>query len=76
MTDTQKKYGCIDISQQLFNMRHKIQVVLGGGRAHMTPKGRVPAGGGVLGGKKTGRRKDGQDLIQMWINEMGQKKGR
>jgi len=66
-----KDGGCKDIAQQLYDLRHSIQVILGGGRAHMTPRTKRPDGS-----RRNGRRKDGQDLIGMWREEMASKNGR
>jgi len=62
---TSKHKGCKDISQQLFDLRHKIQVVLGGGLAHMVPKTSKMAGG----------RLDSQNFIEMWKNDMKKMNG-
>lgn len=67
----QKRHGCKDISQQLFDLRDKIQVILGGGRAHMISR--------VIrtdGSNRRGTRDDRQDLIGMWKREMEKKKGK
>jgi len=71
LTAEQKKYGCKDISQQLFDLRHHVQVVMGGGRLHMVPNDEV-----MPGSSKKGKRRDGQNLMRMWEEEMSKKNGR
>ena len=71
LTAEQKKYGCKDISQQLFDLRHHMQVVMGGGRLHMVPNDEV-----MPGSSKKGKRRDGQNLMRMWEEEMSKKNGR
>ncbi|XP_078063768.1 intestinal-type alkaline phosphatase 1-like [Mustelus asterias] len=59
------KAGCKDIASQLINNVH-IDVILGGGRIYMTPKGtrdpeypEIPSQGGI--------RKDKTNLIEKWL---------
>ncbi|XP_046891984.1 alkaline phosphatase, tissue-nonspecific isozyme [Hypomesus transpacificus] len=59
-----KKDGCLDIASQLLN-NTDIDVIIGGGRKHMTPKGTVdPEYPSDLASR--GKREDGRDLISEW----------
>jgi len=71
LSSAQKKGGCKDISQQLFDLRHHIQVVMGGGRLHMVPNTEV-----IPGSSRKGKRRDGQNLMKMWEKEMSKQNGR
>ena len=71
MDQSQINGGCKDIALQLFDLRKKIQVILGGGRAHMVPRGFRPEGG-----RRYGVRRDGKNLIEMWKDDMEPRKGR
>nr|CAB3231220.1 alkaline phosphatase [Phallusia mammillata] len=63
--------GCKDIAQQLFDKRHDIQVLLGGGRVHMhgvTDRDILDE----VGIRETGlRRGFGTNLIQRWKDSFG-----
>ncbi|XP_062328344.1 alkaline phosphatase, tissue-nonspecific isozyme [Osmerus eperlanus] len=59
-----KKDGCLDIASQLLN-NTDIDVIIGGGRKYMTPKGTVdPEYPRDLASR--GRREDGRNLIAEW----------
>lgn len=62
--DGSAKGGCKDIAAQLIDWDHGdgFEVVLGGGRRHFMPKEQADP----EYEKKTGRRKDGRDLIAEW----------
>ncbi|XP_069177818.1 alkaline phosphatase, tissue-nonspecific isozyme [Procambarus clarkii] len=56
---------CDDIAEQLVlgDSGSKIKVILGGGRQKLTPQAREDPEGG-----KSGKRRDGKDLIQTWLD--------
>ncbi|XP_075998683.1 alkaline phosphatase, tissue-nonspecific isozyme [Genypterus blacodes] len=64
MPDSAKKDGCTDISAQLLN-NTDIDVIIGGGRKYMTPKGtRDPEYPRDFSSR--GKRSDGRNLINEW----------
>lgn len=66
MPDSAKKEGCLDIASQLLK-NTDIEVIIGGGRKYMTPKGTVdPEYPRDLASR--GKRKDGRNLISEWQN--------
>ncbi|WP_243694140.1 alkaline phosphatase [Vibrio viridaestus] len=62
MPNIAKNQGCVDIAQQLvsFDEGNGLQVVFGGGRREFLPTTVTDPEG------KTGKRKDGRNLIQEW----------
>lgn len=71
MSTAHKKFGCKDIAQQLYDLKDYIQVIMGGGRQHMVPREEIPEGG-----KRKGKRTDGQNFIKMWKEDMKDRNGR
>uniref|UniRef100_H2ZEB1 alkaline phosphatase n=1 Tax=Ciona savignyi TaxID=51511 RepID=H2ZEB1_CIOSA len=65
MNSTTKSEGCKDISLQLLEMGRKINVILGGGRSYMRPKGIYDE---EYYSRHAGVRGDGRDLIREWRN--------
>ncbi|XP_063297789.1 intestinal-type alkaline phosphatase [Pelobates fuscus] len=57
--------GCPDIAQQLIS-NVDIDVILGGGRKYMTPKG-TPDPEYPTDAKQNGLRRDGRNLIEEWL---------
>uniref|UniRef100_A0A4W3GU41 Alkaline phosphatase n=1 Tax=Callorhinchus milii TaxID=7868 RepID=A0A4W3GU41_CALMI len=65
MPQEARDQGCKDIAQQLIlNIRH-IEVIMGGGRKYMFPKG-TPDEEYPTEGKANGTRLDGKNLVQEW----------
>jgi len=61
--------GCADIARQLVEMRYGdgLEVAMGGGRSYFLPEAAAdPEDAG-----ETGRRKDGKDLTQAWLDRYG-----
>ncbi|XP_068601826.1 alkaline phosphatase, tissue-nonspecific isozyme [Brachionichthys hirsutus] len=66
MPEAAKRDGCTDISSQLLN-NTDIDVIIGGGRKYMTPRGtKDPEYPRDYSSR--GKRKDGRDLIKEWQN--------
>ncbi|KAM7399747.1 hypothetical protein PAMP_018993 [Pampus punctatissimus] len=64
MSDAAKRDGCTDISSQLIK-NTDIDVIIGGGRKYMTPKGtKDPEYPGDYASR--GKRQDGRNLINEW----------
>ncbi|KAJ8278798.1 hypothetical protein COCON_G00058640 [Conger conger] len=61
-----RKQGCTDIATQLVN-NTDIDVILGGGRMYMTPKG-TPDPEYPSSSSRRGDRKDKRNLIHQWLN--------
>ncbi|CAK8671328.1 unnamed protein product [Clavelina lepadiformis] len=59
---SRKDRNCDDIAVQLFKKRRDIQVILGGGRAHMTPVSKRDE----EFRRSYGERRDGRNLIREW----------
>uniref|UniRef100_A0A8C5DU34 Alkaline phosphatase n=1 Tax=Gouania willdenowi TaxID=441366 RepID=A0A8C5DU34_GOUWI len=64
--------GCVDIATQLVT-NVDIDVVLGGGRMYMTPKG-TPDPEYPTSNSRKGDRKDRKNLIDVWLNAKPNKK--
>ncbi|XP_033642112.1 alkaline phosphatase, tissue-nonspecific isozyme-like [Asterias rubens] len=56
-------YGCTDIAQQLITLGKNTKVILGGGRAEMTPNDVAD----VEYPTRNGSRQDGRNLIDEWL---------
>uniref|UniRef100_A0A8B9L598 Alkaline phosphatase n=1 Tax=Astyanax mexicanus TaxID=7994 RepID=A0A8B9L598_ASTMX len=61
-----RRQGCTDISTQLVT-NTDIDVILGGGRMYMTPKG-TPDPEYPSSSSRKGDRKDKKNLIEVWLN--------
>ncbi|XP_066503490.1 alkaline phosphatase, intestinal, tandem duplicate 1 isoform X2 [Hoplias malabaricus] len=61
-----KSQGCTDISTQLITNTH-IDVILGGGRMYMTPRG-TPDPEYPSSSSRKGDRRDKKNLIELWLN--------
>uniref|UniRef100_A0A3B5L9J5 Alkaline phosphatase n=1 Tax=Xiphophorus couchianus TaxID=32473 RepID=A0A3B5L9J5_9TELE len=61
-----QKHGCVDIATQLVT-NFDIDVILGGGRMYMTPKG-TPDPEYPTSSSRKGNRKDKKNLIDVWLN--------
>jgi alkaline phosphatase len=61
--------GCADIARQLIEMPYGdgLEVAMGGGRANFLPE----TAADPEYADKTGKRKDGKDLTQAWLNRYG-----
>ncbi|XP_014324723.1 alkaline phosphatase-like isoform X1 [Xiphophorus maculatus] len=67
-----QKHGCVDIATQLVT-NFDIDVILGGGRMYMTPKG-TPDPEYPTSSSRKGNRKDKKNLIDVWLNAKPNKK--
>ncbi|KAM8888135.1 alkaline phosphatase-like [Synchiropus picturatus] len=67
-----RKQGCVDISTQLVT-NVDIDVILGGGRMYMTPKG-TPDPEYPTSNSRKGDRKDKRNLIDVWLRAKPNKK--
>ncbi|XP_038571572.1 LOW QUALITY PROTEIN: alkaline phosphatase, intestinal, tandem duplicate 1 [Micropterus salmoides] len=68
------KQGCVDIATQLVT-NVDIDVILGGGRMYMTPKG-TPDPEYPTSSSRKGDRKDKRNLIDVWLKAKPNKKSR
>ncbi|XP_055074730.1 alkaline phosphatase, intestinal, tandem duplicate 1 [Misgurnus anguillicaudatus] len=66
MPSSARRQGCTDIATQLVN-NTDIDVILGGGRIYMTPKG-TPDPEYPSSSSRKGDRKDKKNLIDVWLN--------
>ncbi|XP_033885251.2 intestinal-type alkaline phosphatase-like isoform X1 [Acipenser ruthenus] len=66
MSKEDARDGCTDTALQLIR-NTDIDVILGGGRKYMTPRG-TPDPEYPTDGSQNGTRKDGKDLIQAWLD--------
>ncbi|MGH0142577.1 UNVERIFIED_CONTAM: hypothetical protein FKN15_014844 [Acipenser sinensis] len=66
MSKEDTRDGCTDTALQLIR-NTDIDVILGGGRKYMTPRG-TPDPEYPTDGSQNGTRKDGKDLIQAWLD--------
>ncbi|KAM9831448.1 alkaline phosphatase-like [Neosynchiropus ocellatus] len=69
-----RKQGCVDIATQLVT-NVDIDVILGGGRMYMTPKGTADPEYPTSNSRK-GDRKDKKNLIDVWLRAKPNKKSR
>ncbi|KAM4740048.1 uncharacterized protein FYW61_004305 [Anableps anableps] len=67
-----QRHGCVDIATQLVT-NFDIDVILGGGRMYMTPKG-TPDPEYPTSNSRKGNRKDKKNLIDVWLNAKPKKK--
>ncbi|XP_048836343.1 alkaline phosphatase, tissue-nonspecific isozyme [Brienomyrus brachyistius] len=74
MPASAKKEGCTDIASQLLN-NTDIDVIIGGGRKYMTPKG-TPDPEYPADASAAGMRKDGRNLLSEWQQMKGGKVAR
>ncbi|XP_046893013.1 alkaline phosphatase, intestinal, tandem duplicate 1 isoform X2 [Hypomesus transpacificus] len=72
MPSSARRQGCVDIATQLVT-NIDIDVVLGGGRMYMTPKG-TPDPEYPTSSSRKGDRKDKRNLIDVWLNAQKNKK--
>uniref|UniRef100_A0A146ZXB8 Alkaline phosphatase n=1 Tax=Fundulus heteroclitus TaxID=8078 RepID=A0A146ZXB8_FUNHE len=66
------RHGCVDIATQLVT-NFDIDVILGGGRMYMTPKG-TPDPEYPTSNSRRGNRKDKKNLIDVWLKAKPNKK--
>ncbi|XP_063057276.1 alkaline phosphatase, intestinal, tandem duplicate 1 isoform X2 [Engraulis encrasicolus] len=66
MPSSARRQGCVDIATQLVT-NTDIDVILGGGRMYMSPKG-TPDPEYPTSNSRKGDRKDKKNLINMWLN--------
>ncbi|KAK9519436.1 hypothetical protein VZT92_022166 [Zoarces viviparus] len=69
-----RRQGCVDIATQLVT-NVDIDVILGGGRMYMTPKG-TPDPEYPTSNSRKGDRKDKRNLIDVWLKAKPNKKSR
>ncbi|XP_005730375.1 alkaline phosphatase, intestinal, tandem duplicate 1 [Pundamilia nyererei] len=69
-----REHGCVDIATQLVT-NVDIDVILGGGRMYMTPKG-TPDPEYPTSNSRKGDRKDKRNLIDVWLKAKPNKKSR
>ncbi|CAL8272581.1 unnamed protein product [Arctogadus glacialis] len=67
-----RRHGCVDIATQLVT-NVDIDVILGGGRMYMTPKG-TPDPEYPTSNSRKGDRKDRKNLIEQWLKAKPKKK--
>ncbi|KAM6962923.1 alkaline phosphatase, intestinal, tandem duplicate 1 [Aplochiton taeniatus] len=74
MPSSARRQGCVDIATQLVT-NIDIDVILGGGRMYMTPKG-TPDPEYPASNSRKGDRKDRKNLIDVWLKAQQKKNSR